>query len=168
MTEPGGGRYEERRESIGSIRGRWRLLFSILFVAQALPGMFFILWLELAWITSDSPVNTVKSILLGIALVGAASVATTGLFVEAQELMLGTRDLINDWLQKRNEAAEARGVEIGVEIGVERGEKRGEERGLKRGLKRGLTRAQDWYNRRQAALEKGEPFDEPPPWDDKS
>lgn len=153
MTEPGGGRYEERRESIGSIRGRWRLLFSILFVAQALPGMFFILWLELAWITSDSPVDTVKSILLGIALVGAASVATTGLFVEAQELMLGTRDLINDWLQKRNEAAEARGVEIG------------EERGEERGMKRGLIRAQDWYNRRQAALEKGEPFDEPPPWE---
>ncbi len=32
----------------------------------------------------------------------------------------------------------------------------------------GLAKAQDWHNRRQAALEKGEPFDEPPPWDDKS
>ena len=62
--------------------------------------------------------------------------------------MLGTRDIINDWLKKRNEAAQAKGVAIGEE--------------------RGLTRAQDWYNRRQAALEKGELFDEPPPWDDNS
>ena len=145
-------RQGQQRWTIGSIRGRWRLLFSIFYVAQALPGMAFIVWLELAHTTTDSPTDTVKAIIWGIAVVGGASVATTVALVEVQELMLGTRDIINDWLQKRNEAAEAKGVEIG--------EERGEERGL--------TRAQDWYNRRQAALEKGEPFDELPPWDDKS
>ena len=144
MTNPNGGREEERRESIGSIRGRWRLLFSILFVAQALPGMLFIFWLELAWITSDSPVDTIKSILWGIALVGAASVATTGLFVEAQELMLGTRDLINDWLQKRRESAETKG------------------------RKEMRTEILAWVERRDAAREKGEPFDEPPPGSDRA
>ncbi len=149
-------RQEQQRWNIGSIRGRWRLLFSILYVAQTLPGMAFIVWLELAHTTADSPIDTIKAIIWGIAVVGGASVATTVALVEVQELMLGTRDLINDWLQKRRDAAKAEGVEIGEE----RGEKRGEERGL--------TRAQDWYNRQQAALEKGEPFNEPPPWDDKS
>ena len=63
--------------------------------------------------------------------------------------------MINEWLQKRREEAKAEDVNIGVEIGVERGEARG------------LSRAQNWYTRQQAALEKSEPFDEPPPWDEK-
>ena len=150
MTEPSGGR-EERRESIGSIRLRWKPIYSVLFVIQALSAMAYISWAELAWVTDDSPVDTLKAILWGVTLAGGAAIATTGTLAEVQDIMMGTRDLINDWLQKRRDEAEARGVEIG--------EERGEERGL--------TKAQDWYNRRQAALEKGEPFDEPPPWEDK-
>ena len=150
MTQLSGGR-EERRESIGSIRLRWKPIYSVLFVIQALPAMAYISWAELAWITDDSPVDTLKAILWGVTLAGGAAIATTGTLAEVQDIMMGTRDLINDWLQKRRDEAEARGVEIG--------EERGEERGL--------TKAQDWYNRRQAALEKGEPFDEPPPWEDK-
>ena len=144
-------RKEQQRWTIGSIRGRWRLLFSIFYVAQTLPGMSFIIWLELARVTVDSPIDTIKAIIWGVAVVGGASVATTVALVEVQELMLGTRDIINEMLQKRRDAAKAEGVEIGE----------------KRGVERGLTRAQDWYNRQQVALEKGEPFDEPPPWDDK-
>ena len=58
--------------------------------------------------------------------------------------MLGTRDIINDWLQKRNEASEVKGrVEMREEFLA-------------------------WVERRDAAREKGEPFDEPPPDSDKS
>ena len=110
--------------------------------------MSFIIWTELAWTIDDSPMDTFKATLWGITLVGAASIATTGTFAEVFELMLGTRDIINDWLKNRRDEAKEEGVEIGVV--------------------RGLAKAQDWHNRRQAALEKGEPFDEPPPWDDKS
>ena len=152
MTNPNGGSNDERREPIGSIRIRWRPWYSVLFVAQALPGIAFIFWAELSSVTNDSPVDTVKAIIWGITLVVGASIATTVTLSEVQDIMMGTRDLINDWLQKRNKTAEERGVEIGEE----------------RGEKRGLTRAQVWYNRQQAALKKGEPFDEPPPWDDKS
>lgn len=171
MTEPNGERQEERRESIGSIRIRWRPLFSILFVAQALPGISFIIWLELALASADSPVDTIKAIIWGTAAVGAASVAITGTFVEALELMLGTRDIINDWLQKRRDEAKAEGVEIGIEQGVEIGEERGIEQGIEQGIELGreqvLAEAQAWYKRQQTALKKGETFDEPPPWDDK-
>lgn len=118
--------------------------------------MAFIVWMELAHTTTDSQIDTIKAIIWGIVVVGGAAVATTVALVEVQELMLGTRDIINEMLQKRRDAAKAEGVEIGEK----RGEKRGEERGL--------TRAQDWYNRQQAALEKGESFDEPPPWDDET
>ena len=139
-------RQEQQRWTIGSIRGRWRLLFSIFYVAQALPGIAFIVWLELTHATTDSAIDTIRAIIWGIAVVGGASVATTVALVEVQELMLGTRDIINDWLQKRRDEAKAEGEE--------------------RGEKRGLSKAQDWYSRQQAARERGEPFDEPPPWDD--
>ena len=138
MTNPNGGRYEERRESIGSIRIRWRLLHSILFVIQALPGMAFITWAELTQTTNDSTVDTAKAIIWGVAVVGGASIATTGLFAEVLELMLGTRDLINDWLQKRRDEAR----------------------------KQGRAEVLEWVKRRDAAREKGEPFDEPPPGTD--
>ena len=144
MTNPNGGRYEERRESIGSIRIRWRLLHSILFTVQALPGMAFITWAELTQTTNDSTVDTAKAIIWGVALVGGASIAVTATFSEVLELMLGTRDLINDWLQRRRDTAEAKGRE----------EMRAE--------------VLAWVERRDAALEKSEPFDEPPPGSDKS
>ena len=143
MTNPNGGRGEERRESIGSIRTRWRLLFSISFVAQALPGMAFIVWLELVRATTDSPVDTIKAIIWGIAIVGGASVATTGVFTEALELMLGTRDIINDWLQRRRDESEAKFREQGREEGI--------------------AETLAWVERRDAARENDEPFDEPPP-----
>ena len=136
-------RQEQQRWAIGSIRGRWRLLFSIFYVAQALPGMAFIVWLELAHATMDSQIDTIKAIIWGVAVVGGASAATTVVLVEVQELMLGTRDIINDWLQKRNEASEVKGrVEGRVEMREE---------------------FLAWVERRDAALEKGESFDEPPP-----
>ena len=140
MTNQNDRSGDERREPIGSIRIRWRPLYSVLFVVQALPGLAFIIWAELASVTNDSPVDTMKAILWGITLVVGASIATTVTFAEVQELMLGTRDLINDWLKKRRDRARAEGIEETLE----------------------------WVERRDAAREKGEPFDEPPPASNKS
>ena len=36
------------------------------------------------------------------------------------------------------------------------------------GLEIGRAEAEAWIERRAAVLEKGEPFDEPPPWDSKA
>lgn len=67
--------------------------------------------------------------------------------------------------------AELRAIRKGEEIGEKRGEERGEERGEKRGIaigeKRGFAAAnarwEGWWQRRQEAERRGEPFDEPPP-----
>jgi hypothetical protein len=150
LTEPSGRRYEERRDSIGSIRLRWKPIYSVLFVIQALPAMAYISWAELAWITDDSPVDTLKAILWGVALAGGAAIATTGTLAEVQDIMLGTRDMINDWLQKRREKLEAKLTEQG------RAEGRAELQ----------AKVRAWYERQQAALDKGEPFDEPLPLED--
>lgn len=60
------------------------MLFSILYVVQTLPGMTFIVWLELAHTTTDSAIDTVKAIIWGIAVVGGAALATTVSLVEVQ------------------------------------------------------------------------------------
>lgn len=61
------------------------------------------------------------------------------------------------------------GVILGEERGEQRGEQRGEARGIEIGEARGrsesLSEAADWYRRKTDAEERGEPFDEPPPWE---
>ena len=57
--------------------------------------------------------------------------------------------VLRDTYAENLQAAEARGREIGVDIGAEK-EK---------------TKAKEWYERKQRAEEKGEPFNEPPPWE---
>ena len=144
MTTQKSEHSEQQRWSIGSIRGRWRLLFSIFYVAQALPGIAFIIWMELVHTTADSQIDTIRAIIWGIAVVGGAAVATTVALVEVQELMLGTRDIINEMLQKRRDAAKVEGREEMREEFLA------------------------WVERRDAARENDEPFDEPPPSSDKS
>ena len=58
---------------------------------------------------------------------------------EGVDIMLGTRDAINEWLTKRREKAAAEG------------------------RAKGIMMYQAWYDRKQAAEARGEPFDEPPP-----
>ena len=61
----------------------------------------------------------------------------------------------------------------GVIVGEERGEKRGEARGREIGEARGreigksqgLSEAALWYQRKLDSEARGEPFDEPPPWE---
>ena len=66
--------------------------------------------------------------------------------------MLGTRDLINDWIQRKRERSDAETLErVREEVREEMREE-----------------VNAWYKRQQAALEKGEPFDEPPPDFDKA
>ena len=54
--------------------------------------------------------------------------------------------VLRDKYAENLQAAEARGVDIGAE--TER------------------TKAKQWYERKQRAEQNGEPFNEPPPWDE--
>ncbi len=49
--------------------------------------------------------------------------------------------------------------------GVIAGEERGEVRGREIGKSQGLSEAASWYQRKLDAEARGEPFDEPPPWE---
>ena len=68
--------------------------------------------------------------------------------------MLMVLPVLRDKYEENLQAAEARG------------EARGEVRGVARGEERGVARAKEWYERKRRAEENGEPFNEPPPWDE--
>ena len=70
---------------------------------------------------------------------GAKAVISTIIMMEVWDAMMGTRDAVNDWLEKRRQKARAEG----------------------RATERALW--QDWYNKWQDAQARNEPFDEPPP-----
>ena len=71
-----------------------------------------------------------------------------------------TREVLGAWLEKNEEKPFLR--VLGMLLTA-----RQYREGLEHGRAEWLKQAQDWCNRSQAALEKGEPFDEPPPWDDR-
>ena len=125
----------DERESIWSIRKRWRPLYSTLFVGQTF-----------GWLTYRIIETTPETALMELHTIGGRAAVGTLAVTEALDIMLGTRDAINEWLRKRREQAHAEGVEEGVA-------KRDRE-------------WQAWNADRIAAEERGEPFDEPPPGSD--
>ena len=85
---------------------------------------------------------------------GAKAVISTIILMEVWDAMMGTRDAVNDWLEKRRQKARAEG------------EARGEARGIAKGREEMAAEVAAWNERRLAAEANGEPFDEPPPGQD--
>ena len=73
--------------------------------------------------------------------------------------MMGTRDAINDWLEKRRRQARAEGVAEGRAEGIVEGRVKG----AAEGRAELVAEVVAWNERRLAAEARGESFDEPPP-----
>ena len=101
---------------------------------------------------------------------GGASIIGAAIIVEVFRMIFAAWTELRA-IQKGEERGEQRGIAIGEERGEQRGiaigEERGEERGIAIGEKRGFAAAnarwEGWWQRRQEAEQRGEPFDEPPP-----
>lgn len=97
---------------------------------------------------------------------GGASIIGAAIIVEVFRMIFAAWAELRA-IQKGEERGEQRGIAIGEERGIVIGEERGEERGLAIGEKRGFAAAnarwEGWWQRRQEAEQRGEPFDEPPP-----
>ena len=75
-------------------------------------------------------------------------------------------------LHKATEKGKAEGIAEGIEQGKAEGIEQGIEQGKAEGIEQGIEQGKaeiyrtwyaDWERRRQAAAEKGIPFDDPPP-----
>ena len=146
---------ESEREPIGSIKKRWRPLYSILFTLQTLLGIAFVVWREIVWVSDDTLVDTISAIPLGILVVGGAAAITTGIIPEALDIMLGVRDFINEYLEERRKRAHAEGLAEGFT--------EGHSEGLAEGRAEAQSEFDEWYKRWKDAQDRDEPFDEPPP-----
>ena len=101
---------------------------------------------------------------------GAKAVISTILLMEVWDIMMGTRDAVNDWLEKRRRKARAEGIAEGIAKGIAEGIAEGRAEGRAEGEARGraelAAEVAAWNDRRLAAEANGEPFDEPPPGTD--
>ena len=85
--------------------------------------------------------------------------------------MVTYRYLNNKFVEPLRRQLRQEGFDQGREEGLEQGIKQGREAGIRMGLEEAREKVQafkmrtlEWYARQQAALAKGEPFDEPPPF----
>ena len=139
MDKPSGS----RREPALTVRRELRPAFAALFVLQTFGLVARRFYIALM----DSP----NAALLDIAAMslsqlerdGAKAIVSTVIIMEVWDAMMGTRDAINDWLEKRRRQARAEGAAEG------RAEM--------------VAEVVAWNERRLAAEARGESFDEPPP-----
>lgn len=150
---------ENRRESALTVRREARPFYAALFVLQTfglVARRFYITLTEQSggafWQALSSAIDEGK--LLDIATVslsqlerdGAKAIISTIVLMEVWDIMMATRDTVNEWLEKRREKARDEGrVEGRAQLAAE---------------------VAAWNERRLAAEANGQPFDEPPPGED--
>ena len=146
---------ESRREPALTVRRELRPVFAALFVLQTfglVARRFYIALVE----NTDAALLDVAAVSLSqLERDGAKAIVSTVVMMEVWDAMMGTRDAINDWLEKRRRQARAEGVAEGEARGIAQGEAKGRAEAL--------AEVVAWNEKRLAAEAKGEPFDEPPP-----
>ncbi len=142
---------ESRREPALTVRRELRPFFAALFILQTfglVARRFYIaltersdsLWTALA----DGDILNILAVSLSqLERDGAKAIISTVILMEVWDAMMGTRDAINDWLEKRRQKALVEG----------RAEGRAER----------TAEVIAWNDRRLAAEANDEPFDEPIP-----
>ena len=95
-------------------------------------------------------------ILSGLAVAGGVVYLTEKLVNTAKGAIKMVFDLITEKYKQHR-------LEVGIKIGEERGRAEGLEQGRQEGRVAQSREVRGWYERQQAALRAGIPFDEPPP-----
>ena len=167
--EPGDGESlppQEDRDSIWSIPLARRALYFGLFTVYAMASIGFLLWYEIFEYTADTWQQTVLSITqgIGVTTVGAAGLAL--LTIEGPTTLMVVADylrkkLIEPLEEKRRIEAERRREQARAE--AEEHVARIRAAGRAEGQAQTQAAWEAWNERRIAAGERGEPFDEPPP-----
>ena len=167
---------ERERESIWSVAKGWLPWYLLLVFLLTFIWAVFVAWVESTYGSYPARALLVKAIvikfssgILGIAIssLAAVTIADTG----GGALVVTYRYLNNKFVEPLRRQLRQEGLEQGLEQGREEGREEGIEAGIQVGREEGREQVQtlkirtlEWYARQQAALAKGEPFDEPPPF----
>ena len=117
-------------------------------------------WYEVFYVTADTGPETMKAISMNIGGAVATTLLTMGIM---EVVMVLSRYIIEQYRKERDARMKAEGRASGIAEGRAKGMAEGEIAGRARGREEMAQRWQDWNNRRLAAADRGEPFDEPPP-----
>ena len=117
--------------------------FSVLFAL----GMALTTWRELALAQDRPPLEIIHAIIYNAQAVSVAAAGFAALVEAGGYIVLLAAHII----QKEQEKAMAKGIEQGIELGVDKAYKDADEQIVA------------YYERMRAALDAGEPFNEPPP-----
>ena len=150
---------ESRREPALTVRRELRPVFAALFVLQTFGLVARRFYIALVENPDAALLDIAAASLSQLERDGAKAVVSTVIMTEVWDAMMGTRDAINDWLEKRRRQARAEGRAEGIAEGRVKGAAEGEARGRAEVVAEVVA----WNERRLAAEERGEPFDEPPP-----
>ena len=163
---------ERERESIWSVAKGWLPWYLLLAFLLTFIWAAFVAWVESAYGSYPARALLVKAIViefsggvLGIAISSLAIItaADTG----GGALVVTYRYLNNKFVEPLRRQLRQEGLEQGLEQGIEQGREEGIQIGREEGREQVQAlkmRTLEWYARQQAALAKGEPFDEPPPF----
>ena len=119
------------------------IAYSVLFAL----GMTLTTWHELSMAQGRAPLEIIVAIIINAQAVAVASAGGAAIVEAGGYLMLLAAHII----QKEQEKALAKGLEQGLEQGLDKAYKDADEQIVA------------YYERMRAALDAGEPFDEPPP-----
>ena len=130
---------------------RMRIISLSAYSALFALGMILTTWHELSLAQERAPLEIIVAIIINAQAVAVASAGFAAIVEAGGYIVLLAAHII----QKEQEKAIAKGIELG------RGEGRGE--GRDEAYKDADEQNQAYYERMRAALDAGEPFNEPPP-----
>ena len=140
-----------RREPALTVRRELRPAFAALFVLQTFGLVARRFYIALMESPNATPLDIAAMSLSQLERDGAKAIVSTVILMEVWDAMMGTRDAINDWLEKRRRQARAEGIA------------EGRVKGAAEGRAELVAEVVAWNERRLAAEARGESFDEPPP-----
>ena len=147
----------ELRVDILSIPEKLRSGHFNLFIIQIVMWLGLVITIE---VTNSKEINflgIIDAIGQKMASPSFFSIVTTVIIVELWRRLIMLTPSVKEKMNQIRIQSESRGEARGIARGVAQGEARGEARGL--------AKAREYFERQQAAKERGEPFNEPPPWE---
>lgn len=145
------------RESIWAIRLRWSTLYFVLFTLQVVVGFGVATYDGLSSLSGDEWIQRYFGIILRTGQVGIAAAVLTFTVIE----ILGSIMLLSHWerlREQRQRDERDQAIREGRKLEQERQE------GRQEGREQMIAEMKDWDRRRRDAEQRGETFDEPPPY----
>ena len=142
------------REPVGTIPAGWWPAYIWIFAAKILSWTALVTRYHVMYGGHGGFTETARAVVSDVAIGIPVAMASTTILLEGVKVLMITAEYLRaKYLEPLKQSLRDEGREEGLEEGLEQGR---EEMRVKAAV---------WYAKQKEAAEKGEPFDEPPPWE---